>query len=148
MPACTLVTSDEVATVPVTFCPPVAIDVLSDTSTIFGAGADVGAAAEGDAAAPFAVAGAADGRAVTGAGEGSGGRGAIDWSGTGPPAAMPAATWLYQSSAATAPRTTAARITATNARDMLKAILATHGEPLLDGHQRNARYVKRRRSAL
>jgi hypothetical protein len=31
---------------------------------------------------------------------------------------------------------------------MLKAILATHGEPLLDGHQRNARYVKRRRSAL
>jgi hypothetical protein len=42
----------------------------------------------------------------------------------------------------------AARITVTHVRDMLKAILATCGEPLLDGHQRSTGYVKRRRSAL
>jgi hypothetical protein len=42
----------------------------------------------------------------------------------------------------------AARITATNVRDMLKAILATCGEPLLNGHQRRTGYVKHRRSAL
>ena len=147
MPACTLVTSGEVATVPVTICPPLATDVLSDTSTIFGtAGAEVGAAAEGGAVALFAAVGLVDGRAVTG--EGSRGRGAIDWSGTGPPDIIPAATWLYQSSAATAPRMAAARITATNVRDMLKAILATCGEPLLNGHQRRTGYVKHRRSAL
>lgn len=154
MLACTLVTSDDVATVPVTICPALATGVLSDTATIFGAaGVDVGVAA-GDAgaalavAAGFGVAGAADGRAVTGAAEGNGGGGAIDWSGTGPPDMIPALRWLYHSSAATAQTMAAVRITATNTRDMLKAILATCGEPLLDGHQRSAGYAKRRRSAL
>ena len=124
MLAWTLVTSGLVETVPVTTCPPLATDVLSETPTIFGpddwtGAVEAAAAGEPAVAGELLTRGAAAVARTCGVGEGREGGGAMDRSGTGPPEPIAVATvWLYQYSAPTAARTRVPIAAAMNVRDM------------------------------